>query len=778
METIYRDYGVIGENAPGPNNRVQITPRRQVYQATHRGDKRLPLMDRSFMSFSYGGRHIEDFDLILTIVNDRMQKNGYANFNDIVTSYTSLDGQYYWNTHYTTNSLTCVLATDGIEQKMLDEFLFWFRAGEAKELILAEHPGRAIMARVAQPPELSLLPFEYDTTTTVSSYTYTTKTTLYKGEITVEFVMDEPHWYSIYNILGREDTVRNRYVDEWYDENTQGYISIFASQDALKILLEDGIPLGSMIDNNMLLGNGAFANVESNPNTVIWDPKEPLHYDPDTYEPIGTGARIAGFISDQEYANSSRIVMATDGTTAQHPQWLSTESYSELFYDLHELDIAIQLQEQSTYTINDLQQYMKYTNSEYASVEEFAAANGLELGPGGDVYIISDEKLWTEELQRHLPSHTEYHPMAYTGMIAGPIVDLNGNGLNALVNVGSQNTRTPKYGYFFYAGTAPAPTIIEFDMNVEFAPDTGYFNTIGNRFATPETPYSTFTIESKERQSLKLTTPNLFTSYNKALSILSSEIMAGTNIVDIRNRIISEVKHPAVRTWVMSLLSDDTTDFSTIPDLEYQIKRMMQNMFASTDRIHFRFNSKTGEAIGRFQYRVPNEPLSFLTVVYEEGMEERVKNILYGVNVEDETASQAAYQNLQAWQWADYCIDNEGILLKPDQDTSDSLHKYGKAVQAFKNYINEHERDLISIPGIFKAMDINTLTSLQTATENVGDMLLSNYIIIRDRNYPTEAGKIKRWEESINGRTYSHRIYHTFNDSIYNVQIYYRNMYL
>lgn len=661
---------------------------------------------------------------------------------------------------------------------MLDEFLFWFRAGEAKELILAEHPGRAIMARVAQPPELSLLPFEYDTTATVSSYTYTTKTTLYKGEITVEFVMDEPHWYSIYNILGREDTIRNRYVDEWYDENTQGYISIFASQDALKILLEDGIPLGSMIDNNMLLGNGAFANVESNPNTVIWDPAEPLKYDPDTYEPIGTGARIAGVISDQMYAESSRIVMATDGTTSQHPQWLSTENYSELFYDLHELDIAIQLQNQVRFTIDNLQQYMKYTNSEYATVEEFAAANGLELGPGGDVYVVADEKLWTEELQRHLPSHTEYHPIVYTGMIAGPIVDLNGNGLNVLNNVGSQDTRAPKYGFFFYAGTAPAPTIIEFDMEVEFDPETGYFNTINNHFTKPDLPYSTFTIESKERQSLKLTTPNLFTSYNKALSILSSEIMAGTNIVDIRNRIISEVKHPAVRTWVMSLLSDDTTDFSTIQDLEYQIKRMMQNMFASTDRIHFRFNSKTGEAIGRFQYRVPNEPLSFLTVVYEEGMEERVKSILYEVNVEDEVASQAAYQNLQTWLWADYCIDNEGILLKPDQDTSDSSHKYGKAVQAFKNYINEHIRDLISIPGIFKAMDINALTSLQTATENVGDMLLSNYIIIRDRNYPTEAGKIKRWEESINGRTYSHRIYHTFHDSIYNVQIYYRNMYL
>ena len=687
METIYRDYGVIGANAPGPNNRVQIAPRRQVHQATHRGDKRLPLMDRSFMSFSYGGKHIEDFDLILTIVNDRMEKNGYANFNDIVTSYTSLDGQYYWNTHYTTNSLTCVLATDGIEQKMLDEFLFWFRAGEAKELILAEHPGRAIMARVAQPPELSLLPFEYDTTATVSSYTYTTKTTLYKGEITVEFVMDEPHWYSIYNILGREDTAHNRYVDEWYDENTQGYISIFASQDALKILLEDGIPLGSMIDNNMLLGNGAFANVESNPNTVIWKPAGPIHYDAETYQPIGTGARIAGFISDQTYIESSRIIMATDGTQEPYPQWLSTENNSELFYDRHrpELDAAIQLQEQDQYTISDLTTYMKYTDSEYTSVDEFAAANGLELGSGGDVYIISNEQLWMEELERHLPGHTEYIPGYYTGMIAGPIVDVNGNGLSVLNNINGSGSGAPKYGYFFYAGTAPAPTIIEFDMPIMFDAN-GYFKTINNSFVNKNHPYSEFFIESKEIQSLKLTTPNLFTSYNKALSILVTNIQYGTNIVDIRNKIISEVKHPAIRTWVMSLLSNDQLNLSSVS--EGQIKTMMKNMFQSTERMHFRFNSKTGEAIGRFQYRVPNETLSF------------------------------------------------------------------------------------------QATNIDTLTSLQTATENVGDMLLSNYIIIRDRNYPTEAGKIKHWEESLDGRTYSHRIYHTFNDCLYNVQIYYRNMYL
>ena len=36
-------------------------PRSQVYKATHEeGGKRLPFMYRSFISFTYGGKHIED----------------------------------------------------------------------------------------------------------------------------------------------------------------------------------------------------------------------------------------------------------------------------------------------------------------------------------------------------------------------------------------------------------------------------------------------------------------------------------------------------------------------------------------------------------------------------------------------------------------------------------------------------------------------------------------------------------------------------------------------
>jgi len=46
----------------------------QVYMATHKGEQKLPFMNRSFMSFSFGGKDIEDFNLIATIENNRLDR--------------------------------------------------------------------------------------------------------------------------------------------------------------------------------------------------------------------------------------------------------------------------------------------------------------------------------------------------------------------------------------------------------------------------------------------------------------------------------------------------------------------------------------------------------------------------------------------------------------------------------------------------------------------------------------------------------------------------------
>ena len=533
----------------------------QVYQATHMGENTLPHMYRSFISFTFGGKKIEDFNLIATIANNSLDRRGYASFEDIVSSYDNLNGQQYWNTHYKVNEMNFILATDGINQRDLDNFLLWFRAGETKELILSEHPNRAILARVKDVPQLNLLPFEEKISIKVHEREYLTSTTLYKGEIILNLVMDQPYWYSLTNILGKEKN--GHYVDVWDDitTNPPREINIFASQDALKILYEDGIPLGSMIQNNMLLGNGAFAAVEDNIISKIW-------------------------------------------------------------------------------------------NFDYRDGEGNSIPN-LENLSGGGACIDDGEN--------------------YQGIIAGAIIDINGNGIQTL----QKNTDA----FFYYAGTAPAPTIISFTLTPQLDND-GYIIVPANTYALESEsnkPYNILTIESVNKQELYFTTPNLYTSYNKVNDIFKNYVNPNESWERIREIIREEVRHPHVRAWA-NLAIDTVKGDRQKPqngDLD-GLKNKMIEFLQYDDAIQsatFIFNSETGEAKGTFKYRLVTSP-----------------------------------------------------------------------------------------------------NNLSTIEENVGDMLRSNYITIRDRNYPNKDGEFVSW--TIDHKEYSHRIYHNVIVPLSDISILYKNMYL
>lgn len=579
------------------NIEVDLTRRGQVYQATHRGELRLSLMNRSFISFTYGGKHIEDFNLIATINNDRIERDGYASFNDTTTTYDNLDGQYYWGTHYKTNQLNFTLSTDGIDQPKLDEFLYWFHAGETRELILAEHPNRAILARVAEPPQISLLPFEDNVEIVINNVTYPTKTTLYKGDINLTLVMDEPHWYAIQNILGRKviSNGTTRYIDYWKaptdPDQDQYYTSIFASQDALKILYEDGIPLGSMIDDNMLLGNEVYANIETDNKSKIWSIAQDSQIVWTNGVPNGEGARINGTVTQaMKDADTAGKIKSKVGT--------------------------------------------------------------------------------------------------YYGTIAGAIMSADGKGISSL------SADVP--AYFYYSGTAPAYTTIEFDMTPVIS---DYVSTPHNSFIKDGSgnPYNTIIVTSQHKQIMKLTTPNILTSYNKAISVFQTMINNGTYTwEDVRANIRDTVRHQGARDWATKVV-DCAKKVSNTELANSQLEAMCTAMsyFLKSKAsefpvlsMHFKFNSQYGEAIGEVQYRY------------------------------SDAAAPTAWAN-----WASY-----GTIKKVEED--------------------------------------------------VGDMLNSNYLIIKERNYPNENGKIVRWADSLKGRSYSHKIVHNFESPLSNFIIQYKNMYL
>ena len=313
MAIEYRDYGSIGGNSSMELYGQQVQkPTTQVYKATHIGELRLPYMNRSFISFSYGGKNIEDFNLIAYNKNDQMSRDLYASFVDTTTEYDNLDGQSYWKTHYRTMTLDLSLVTDGITDRELDEFKQWFRPGEAKELILAEHPNRGILARIAAPPKFELLPFESQVEVMIIGDTFTTSTTLYKGTIDISFVADTPFWYALQNILGIYDG--ERILDKWINANGVEE-DIHSSKDALKIIYEDGIPVGSMIDANMLFGDGTYADVTDNIISLIWaiDENDPS-YNPNTTEVLGAriddGTSTFGILAGAVIDNSGNGIVS------------------------------------------------------------------------------------------------------------------------------------------------------------------------------------------------------------------------------------------------------------------------------------------------------------------------------------------------------------------------------------------------------------------------------------------------------------------------------------
>lgn len=229
----------------------------QVYTATHDGEgNSLSVMDKHFISFSYGGKNIEDFNLLSVTTGERISRNFSAAFKNITTQYDGLDGQLFWISNYEPLRITFNLATDGMNERDINNFKRHFQPGIEKELILSEHPNRYIMARIEAAPSYTFLPFEKEETIQLSNnITKTIRTTEYRGEASITFVMDKPFWYSKENYLNVP--ILNNLKEE-----------------QLKIYFEDGVPISSKIPNNIILAeevvkiNGSFKTLENAKITI------------------------------------------------------------------------------------------------------------------------------------------------------------------------------------------------------------------------------------------------------------------------------------------------------------------------------------------------------------------------------------------------------------------------------------------------------------------------------------------------------------------------------
>lgn len=294
--------------------------RTQVWQATHTGDgeTRLPAMYRSFISFMWGGRLIEDFGLIAVTTNNAIERDIHAPFKNLTTELEVVDGQLFWGAHHQANSLSLTLHTDEITERQLRDFANWFKPGIERELILAEHPNRKIMARLEEPPRYSMLPFEKQIKTPWSNTE--TSTTIYRGSMTIKFTMDYPFWESINNFmeeqrhaLGWGDTTKwatpfypetmcrnNNPMDPALVAKAEGWDKeLRYLPEALKVIEEDGVPFKLMLDGNQFnFGseyniNKIYDNPQIHPHPEDADETEGT-YPQSTYPQYYEGAIFGG----------------------------------------------------------------------------------------------------------------------------------------------------------------------------------------------------------------------------------------------------------------------------------------------------------------------------------------------------------------------------------------------------------------------------------------------------------------------------------------------------
>lgn len=656
MAEYQRDYGTL-KGAVAPTAPLfSSTKRTQVYQATHKNENYLPFMNRSFISFSYGGQNIEDFNLVATIENNRLNKNGYADFEDLVTNYNILDGQLYWGTHYTKNSLSFKLATDGMTQQELDNFLLWFAPGKNKELILAEHPNRAILARVSSPPTLALLPFEEKVETYIGGYTYNTSTTLYKGEITLEFIMDNPFWYSKINIFGYGDS-RGVYHDVWTDANGDT-VSIYKDPDAIKIALEDNIPISSMLAVSLLLGDNTFANMDDEQNGIIAMGKATLTL---TRDSSSESVTLAVYNTDEDKDEGETTLYNTTGNHI-------TDSYKWR---------AIAFTRGTSFAIDPTDS----ADTMYHKLYDLS----LDQAPD-EPYVVTRTNVADVNPRSQIAEVSELSGDYVTGArIAGPIMNST-TGIETMARYSNS--------YFYYAGTAPSFPILKFTMDVNMS--NNYINIPQNSYTSSELPYNTITIESVNKSEFKFTTPNIYTSYNQVIEIFGT--MRNGNLWEsIREKIRANVNHSHVRRWAMRVIDSLDTGTGLISASANEAKARMSFMFKDKSEYNsflpatFIFDSKTGEATGKITCR---------------------------------TISTTNVQNSREW-WQ------------------------------------------------------TTAGNIEELTENVGDMVRSNFLVIRDRNYPDDKGYIRaRENNNPNTYKYCHILYHDVYQGLRNVFIQYQNMYL
>jgi len=106
----------------------------------------------------------------------------------------------------------------------------------------------------------------------------------------------------------------------------------------------------------------------------------------------------------------------------------------------------------------------------------------------------------------------------------------------------------------YYAGTAPSPLKIKFQLSPVFDGDRVIISP-ANKYSNPSEPYNTITFKATKIHKFKFSTPSIYSSYNQLLQILDEFVRPSTAWLTIREYIRDLIKHPIVRAWANCVIN-------------------------------------------------------------------------------------------------------------------------------------------------------------------------------------------------------------------------------
>lgn len=654
-----------GKNLIGTKLKMNHPATTQVFQATHNGEgARLPLRYRSFISFTWGGKNIEDFNLIATINGDRMSGGLYSAFEDLTSDYEVMDGHFYWGTHFTDNEKEFRLATDAITEQQLQDFIHWFQPGITRELVLAEHPNRAIYARLSAAPSYSLLPFEYTSEFKIKKKLYTTSQTVYRGEISLTFVMEEPYWHLINNVisyyyLNDEDKFGSMTNDYIYDNKK----ATAQDDDFLKVMIEDNIPHVSMFTCDALLGDKTYIAASGLYNeTAPTDSAIVATWVAGEINP--PYARVGETSRDE----NNNITYTSLGARAGVVVSAGEDRYTDNLLPADTIQISsarvqnIKKVERGCLLLNAPAQHSWTLFGEWTNLNLPAGTYSVKLrttdGTGFDkkIYLNIKENIKTYDDDGETESLTdrclyfdndnpeqentftcdcpinevELHIMSNT-TVSERTVAITMFRPNEHTITLSNNEKD--CGYIYYSGTAPANTKISFNLKPYIGAVTeetstknktnGYIIYPRNGYKVSYKTYNKYEIIKltgpKETQEFHFALPSLLAGYNQAIKIMYEQTETD-NVTQFKQRLVNEVNEYYSRAWAIFCADlcflcrsgiDDNGNFTNLTTFQNKfiplMRRFISNGPSETATFfdqRFSFDSKTGESLGTLTFRV------------------------------------------------------------------------------------------------------------------------------------------------------------------------------